>query len=206
MTAPAIEDPGFLFLANHRALDFVNTEQILDGLPVDRIAGFADLARWAAAAGMIPSAAADAFIGTHADRAEAARVTAAARSLRAALRETAARAAKGRVPPPAIATAVNRALGHSRGRRRIELVRGRFEQRHLVDTAEPWALLGLLGEEAADLLTSADLRLIRRCESPRCILFFYDVSKNHARRWCSMRTCGNRAKAAAHRTRKKNAR
>jgi predicted RNA-binding Zn ribbon-like protein len=29
-------------------------------------------------------------------------------------------------------------------------------------------------------------------------LQFYDASKNHSRRWCSMNACGNRMKAALH--------
>ena len=32
-------------------------------------------------------------------------------------------------------------------------------------------------------------------------LWFLDVSKAHARRWCNMAVCGSRAKAAAHRAR-----
>jgi hypothetical protein len=39
------------------------------------------------------------------------------------------------------------------------------------------------------------------CEAGNCSLWFLDVSKGHARRWCSMAICGNRAKAAAHRAR-----
>ena len=37
-------------------------------------------------------------------------------------------------------------------------------------------------------------------------LMFYDRSKSHARRWCSMAVCGNRAKATAHRVRDRRAR
>lgn len=39
---------------------------------------------------------------------------------------------------------------------------------------------------------------IKQCAHPQCVLFFYDTSKNGARRWHSMATCGNRAKAARH--------
>jgi predicted RNA-binding Zn ribbon-like protein len=35
---------------------------------------------------------------------------------------------------------------------------------------------------------------------------FYDRSKSHARRWCSMAVCGNCAKATAHRARDRRAR
>jgi len=39
---------------------------------------------------------------------------------------------------------------------------------------------------------------IRRCANPVCVLYFLDATKNGTRRWCSMKTCGNRAKASRH--------
>jgi len=48
---------------------------------------------------------------------------------------------------------------------------------------------------AADLLTSPDLRRVRRCAGPTCDWLFMDTSRNHTRRWCDMDSCGNRAKA-----------
>ena len=41
----------------------------------------------------------------------------------------------------------------------------------------------------------SDLSLVRTCEGTGCILFFYDTTKSHTRRWCSMAGCGNRMKA-----------
>ena len=52
-----------------------------------------------------------------------------------------------------------------------------------------------------DLVCGKDFILVRNCEGLSCAMWFYDVSKGHARRWCSMAVCGNRAKAAAHRAR-----
>jgi predicted RNA-binding Zn ribbon-like protein len=56
-------------------------------------------------------------------------------------------------------------------------------------------------EALASLLVSGDRSLIRKCESPSCTLFFYDRTKSHARRWCSMAVCGNREKVRNHRRR-----
>ncbi|MEJ2864274.1 CGNR zinc finger domain-containing protein [Actinomycetospora flava] len=39
---------------------------------------------------------------------------------------------------------------------------------------------------------------IRRCAHDRCVLHFFDTSRNGTRRWCSMATCGNRVKASRH--------
>jgi predicted RNA-binding Zn ribbon-like protein len=47
---------------------------------------------------------------------------------------------------------------------------------------------------AAELLASDNLPFVRACSSNTCQWFFLDTSKNHRRRWCSMKLCGNRAK------------
>jgi predicted RNA-binding Zn ribbon-like protein len=55
-----------------------------------------------------------------------------------------------------------------------------------------------VAEAAADFVCQADLRRVRRCAHPECVLYFLDGTKNGTRRWCDMRTCGNRANAAAY--------
>jgi predicted RNA-binding Zn ribbon-like protein len=82
-----------------------------------------------------------------------------------------------------------------------ELVRkgdGWFMRRLRFGLPTPVDLLVPVAEAAADLLCHADLSLVRKCENPACVRYFYDVSKNHARRWCSMAVCGNRMKVAAY--------
>lgn len=63
----------------------------------------------------------------------------------------------------------------------------------------PQDLLPRIAETCARLICEADFTYVRNCEGPTCTLYFLDISKNHKRRWCSMKVCGNRAKAAAHR-------
>src|ERR671930_579256 len=49
---------------------------------------------------------------------------------------------------------------------------------------------------AAELLTSGPLERVRECPGDdTCGWLFLDTSRNGSRRWCDMRTCGNRAKA-----------
>jgi predicted RNA-binding Zn ribbon-like protein len=85
-----------------------------------------------------------------------------------------------------------------------ELIRtGRgFEKHFRAELQEPRQLLVPIAESAADLLSYADPSHIRKCENSKCVLIFYDKTKNHRRRWCSMSSCGNRAKAAAFYKRK----
>jgi len=51
---------------------------------------------------------------------------------------------------------------------------------------------------AAQLLTSPQLARVGRCANPACGWMFFDTSKNRSRRWCSMKYCGNVAKARRH--------
>lgn len=60
-------------------------------------------------------------------------------------------------------------------------------------------ILWPVARAAADLLTSDKANRIRMCEDDRgCGYLFIDQTKNHSRRWCSMESCGNRAKARRH--------
>jgi predicted RNA-binding Zn ribbon-like protein len=65
------------------------------------------------------------------------------------------------------------------------------------------ALLLPVGEALARLVCMEDFSNVKACESPACTLLFADHTRGHARRWCSMAICGNRAKQAAHRDRLK---
>jgi predicted RNA-binding Zn ribbon-like protein len=56
-----------------------------------------------------------------------------------------------------------------------------------------------LARSAAELLTSPERALVKRCAGDPCLWLFLDRTKNHARRWCDMKVCGNRAKARRHR-------
>jgi predicted RNA-binding Zn ribbon-like protein len=62
--------------------------------------------------------------------------------------------------------------------------------------------LSLVARDALDLATSpALLARVRPCASPTCGALFLDHSRPGTRRWCSMDTCGNRAKKAGLRAR-----
>jgi predicted RNA-binding Zn ribbon-like protein len=75
-----------------------------------------------------------------------------------------------------------------------------------VDDAFDWAwveggdaldqVLWPVARSAGELLTSDELDRVRQCADDRgCGYLFIDTSRNRSRRWCSMETCGNRAKA-----------
>ncbi|WP_261565086.1 CGNR zinc finger domain-containing protein [Frankia gtarii] len=60
-------------------------------------------------------------------------------------------------------------------------------------------VLSVLARDAVHLLTTGEPGRLRSCEG--CGLAFYDRSPSGARRWCSMRRCGERSASANYRRR-----
>lgn len=58
-------------------------------------------------------------------------------------------------------------------------------------------LLAAVARSGAEIIAEGAHARLRLCANPRCKLFFYDTSRTHQRRWCSMAVCGNRSKVAA---------
>jgi predicted RNA-binding Zn ribbon-like protein len=55
---------------------------------------------------------------------------------------------------------------------------------------------------ASELLVSENLHRVHECAGEDCSWLFLDTTRNHSRRWCDMKGCGNRAKARAFYRRK----
>lgn len=62
----------------------------------------------------------------------------------------------------------------------------------------------VLGEalaEAVALRATGDWSRLKTCAMDSCRWVFFDGSRNRSGRWCSMQSCGNKAKTAAYRAR-----
>lgn len=191
--------PRFHFVGERLCLDFVNTETIEGVRRVDLLRGFDDLVAWCAAARILSDGQAEGMTsrrrgGTDADLAFRNAVR-----LRGRLREMAESVAAGAASvPQRVLDGINDVLRVRAGELAVARSATGYELRYRARFREPADLLVPIAESAADLLTAGDLALVKRCQNPRCILVFYDTTKNHGRRWCSMAACGNRAKVAAH--------
>ncbi|WP_428428028.1 CGNR zinc finger domain-containing protein [Pararhizobium sp.] len=64
-------------------------------------------------------------------------------------------------------------------------------------------LAGFLAEDAAALLASGEVALIRQCAAEDCVMLF--VGTNARRRWCSAARCGNRVRVSRYYQRSKSA-
>jgi predicted RNA-binding Zn ribbon-like protein len=196
----------FFFIGNYLCLDFINTEMVMGGQPVDRLSGFGDLVAWLVQSQTLDGKQAEEFLGNWKSSREAESTFQDAVKLRASLREMAARLIEGKTVPQSTVAAINQWLAHETGYAELKRVRGGFEKRFQADFRKPAQLLCPVAESASDLLCYGDLSLVKKCENAACVLFFYDTTKNHSRRWCSMSACGNRMKVAAHYQRLREAR
>jgi predicted RNA-binding Zn ribbon-like protein len=103
-------------------------------------------------------------------------------------------------PVPAyVLDGLNRLLAASRISTQLHEGSGKWALAELEEGEGPLAMLAPVARAAAALATETDPERVRRCASESCSLWFTDTSKGGRRKWCSMATCGNRAKAAKHR-------
>jgi predicted RNA-binding Zn ribbon-like protein len=201
-----LDRPPAFFVGNHLALDFLNTIATPQGALIDWLCDGQDLVGWLEDAGVIDPAIAARTRTWRRDSLD--EVAGDAREFRDWLRKfvtarkgRALRATAGSIAP------LNELLARDKSIPQVE-VAGRnteaghpFILRRLRRWESPEELIDPLVDAAADLICNHDFQLIRSCEGSACCLMFLDRTKGHARRWCSMAVCGNRAKAEAHRRR-----
>ena len=203
--------PPPFFVADHLALDFLNSIASPKDVPVEWLRDGRDLVDWLQQANAIGPGVAAQFRRSN-ERRALDDVARRARDFRDWLRGFVTRhmgrpltagAAKSLSPLNKLLTAdisypvIEAATRAAAGEHALRLGRvHRWES--------PDELLHPVAEATADLVCSVDFRLVRACEGSVCSLLFLDRTKAHVRRWCSMAVCGNRAKAAAHRAKNRS--
>ena len=194
----------FLFIGNHPCLDFINTQIAQNGQPVDLLDTFSDLVMWLVQVHLMNREEAKKAERKWGGHPEGMQTLEQVREFRTMLREMVERIAAGKPVLPAALEAINGRLRDRVGYPQLICRSGKLEREFQVESQEANQLLGLLAESASDMLCICELSLIKKCQNPVCVLFFYDTTKNHARHWCSMSVCGNRIKVAAHHHRHRN--
>jgi predicted RNA-binding Zn ribbon-like protein len=58
-------------------------------------------------------------------------------------------------------------------------------------------LFAAVARSAAEIIVEGSHSRLRVCANPSCSLYFFDASRTHRRRWCSMAVCGNRHKVSS---------
>jgi len=117
--------------------------------------------------------------------------------LRESLRAIFSNLVEGEPIPPSWVEPINEILRITEGHDELVSYKGVWSLDFVArENGLDW-LLAALARSAAELLVEGPRARIRRCANPSCRLFFYDDSRTHRRRWCSMALCGNRHKVAA---------
>lgn len=176
--------------AGHLALDFANavSDRQTDA-PIDRLPTYACLLSFARQCQLASAAQLRRLERRAAGDPEAARaVRDEAAALRDALYRLFAASAAGRAVDPADLAVLDSMRVRTRLGRDLE-----WEWSDGPDALD--AVLGPIVRSAVDLLRSPERARIRVCAADDCVWLFLDTSKNHSRRWCDMKQCGNRAKA-----------
>ena len=202
------------FVGDDLALDFLNSVAAPSGEQIDWLASGRDLLRWLEEAQAAPTHVLEQF-AKNSDEKALDSVAADGRKLREWFRGFVS-AHAGRPLEPSV---VGKLAPLNERLRRDEIYRqvqggnistsgetklGSVGALHWQDERRwrtPDSLLLPVAQAMGDLVCRKDFSFVRRCENSKCTLWFVDVSKSHARRWCSMAVCGNRAKAASRRAR-----
>lgn len=181
------ERDGFRFRGGHPALDFTATlTGRVKSVQRDLLATGDDLRRWLSAAGYACSS-------SPSDDA-----LSLARDVREAIFDLAVSQIE-QCPPPA--DALKRINDLALGTAAAPQL-DKHRQTEITGSAE--ALVVHLAREAIILLGGPDAGRIRLCEGDGCAILFIDRSRSGERRWCSMKSCGNRHKVSEHRRRNKD--
>jgi predicted RNA-binding Zn ribbon-like protein len=182
-------------------LDFANTAAWhLSDQPTERLTSYAELIAWARSIALLPDRAAQQLLRT-ADQhpTEAARVLDRAVALREAIYHIFVAVAAGKTPSAEDQATFNTELSRSMSKSRLVWNKATFDWGRQGEAGDLDQVLWWVLQSATNLLISEDIQRVGVCADDRgCGWLFYDTSRNRTRQWCSMRGCGNRAKARRH--------
>ena len=200
----ALQD--FQLIADHPVLDFINTldNRFIPAGAAERLPQYADLLRFSNQASLLDGRQLKA-LWRRRHSAQAAQALEQAH----ALRESLALAFYGRLDGSSSPSRqclrilqghLRAAAGHqqltwqrpSERAHGVALRAGWHWGRHSANLMLP---VWVLAQSAVSLLTSPTQQPVHQCQSDTCRWLFLDSTKNHSRRWCDMKVCGNRMKA-----------
>ncbi len=192
---------GFLVVGNQPVLDLLNTRLRVDGQHREMLTDTSALIRWLLISGLAPIDEIKDELKVWSGKQEARRFLRELLIFRESLREAVLRLEDRTQPGPAFLAELNARLFAHPVRRAVTAKSGKMQSRQISGTSVADTLWAALLHETERLLTDTEPGRVRKCES--CVVQFLDVSKKNARRWCSMKLCGNRIKVAAYRHRQR---
>lgn len=193
--------PTFDFESGDLSLDFANTKEWhASANPTEHIPDYSILLVWGIQAGLIDEVQAEELRRQALQEPEKAiAFYERAIELREALYRIFSRRYAGEPVAEEDLVTVNKAIREAMGHLQLVPVNGALHWDWAPGIDGEKHLVYSVARAAANLLASDQAERVRECEDDRgCGYLFIDQSKNHSRRWCSMESCGNRAKARRH--------
>lgn len=187
-------------LGGRLSLDFANTaDWHASDCPVEFLTSYIELVSWGQNAGILTGQQAELLLKQASHRSgDASDILKRAITLREAIYRIFSAISHGNLPQEddlaALNTELSKALVHSR----IVVEAEGFAWDWIGGEGAMDRMLWPVVHDAARLLTSKDRYRVGQCTDDKCGWLFLDASRNRSRRWCSMKDCGNRAKARRH--------
>jgi len=191
------ERKPFELSGGHVALDLVNTldDRFSDRGPQELLTDYDELLRFAQESGLLSERQVRKLKRLEASDTARAQVLGEAKELREAISAVGYALVNGGEIPEEALGMIEGLFKEAAAQRRLITDEGRVVWSWKGLGREIAAPVWLLAEAAAGLLVSGEMERLRACASDTCRWLFLDTSKNHTRRWCNMRVCGNRMKA-----------
>jgi predicted RNA-binding Zn ribbon-like protein len=195
----------FEFTGGSLCLDFANTvDNRTSERATELLTDYSRLLRWAEESGAVPKKTVDRLRVLAQDIPETAQLAARrAVQLRDAIYDVFSAVAQHRTVPSRALATMNQAVRDASEHAQIAYTNHDFAWEWVSPDRHLDAILWPVARTAAELLTSEDLANVRQCAFDTCAWLFVDRTKNHRRRWCDMKTCGNRDKARRYYQRQK---
>ena len=196
--AESVGKSSFLLIGNRLAVDFGNTVYS-PRKPGGALGSWADLVEFLVATETVglPEVGSLRAVETAAPEAAADTLAKGIR-LRDAIRRVLASLAARESPAKEPVEVINAVLRWTEGYDQLVPAAGGWQLGFVEREKRLEWLLAAIARSAANLVVEGPAAPLRKCGNPACVLYFYDTSRTHRRRWCQMAVCGNRNKVAAH--------
>ena len=191
------EARAFQLVGGHPALDLVNTLdwRFREGAAEELLTTYGDALSFAEQSELLTAAEARRLERAVGKEIDGKRVLTAVQTLREALADVLYARLDGKDPDEKSVRTLDKFFKQAQASRTLQWSGDGMRWDWAASGTDQNLALLKLAQSAEELVTGGELDLLRACAKPDCRWLFLDTSKNHTRRWCDMKLCGNRMKA-----------
>jgi predicted RNA-binding Zn ribbon-like protein len=203
--SPVRPKSPFEFTGGNPCLDFADTvDNRTSDRPRELLTDYGRLLQWGEEAGVITAKTAERLCHLASEAPGNARtMLRTSIRLRDTIYDIFLAVAQRRVIPSTALAILNKAVRQTAQQAELVHANRRFTWEWIEPESNLDSMLWPVSRAAAELLIGEEIGYVRQCASETCSWLFLDKTKNHRRRWCDMKSCGNRDKARRYYQRQK---